>query len=178
MNDKQIKELKEKYGVIYELPVDDKTAYLRAPKMQDFKRAFTAMQDGDTAFGESLLNALFIGGDKEILTDDSYFSPAKKELKEFFVYDDAEIEPSGDHHRITIAGEVCIVRAITRQDLKIAEKRNPSQKPFVTQEKLFESIVLEKSQAYDDKENASVRFPLYQAIEKLQNKRVASLKKL
>jgi FlaA1/EpsC-like NDP-sugar epimerase len=63
IDEKQIQEWKEKYGSVYELPVEDKTAYLREPDMKDFKRAFTAMQtNGDLAFGEEMINILFIGG--------------------------------------------------------------------------------------------------------------------
>lgn len=179
MNTKQIKEWKEKYGEIYELPVEDKTCYLRMPKMTDFKRAFSAMQkDGDLAFGETMLEALFIGGDAEIKTVDEYFFPARKELTVFFNYDDAEIIQDGNNSTIIVGGSKCKVRVITRNDIKVAEKKNPSNKPFVTQEKLFEMVCLEKEDAFLDKENASIRFPLYQAIEKLQNKKVAMLKKL
>lgn len=179
MTQKQINEWKEKYGEVYELPVDDKAAFLRMPKMADFKRAFTAMQkDGELAFGEVMLEALFIGGDTEIKTVDEYFFPARKELTEFFNYDDAEIITEGNNSIIIIGEAKCKVRVITRQDIKIAEKKNPSGKPFVTQEKLFEMVCLEKDDAFNDKEKASVRFPLYQAIEKLQNKKVATLKKL
>lgn len=176
---KQINEWKEKYGEVYALPVDDKIAYLKMPKMADFKRAFGAMQkDGDTAFGEVMLNALFIGGDEEIRTNDDYFLPARKELSEFFNFDDAEITNEGTTSIITINGAKCTVRSITRNDIKIAERQNPSNKPFVTQEKLFEKVCLEKDEAFNNRENASMRFPLYQAIEKLQNKKVAFIKKL
>ena len=177
-NQKQINEWKEKYGEVYELPVEDKTAYLRGPKMSDFKRAFTALQESEIAFGETLLNALFIGGDEEIKTNDAYFFPARKELKEFFIYDDAVIIDEGNNSIIVIGGAKCKVRIIGRQDIKIAEKNNPSGKAFVTQEKLFERVCIEKDDAFNDRENASIRFPLYQAIEKLQNKKVAIIKKL
>lgn len=179
MIQKQINEWKEKYGEVYELPVEDKTAYLRKPNMNDFKRAFTAMQkDGEVTFGEVMLNALFIGGDEEIKTNDDYFLPARKELTDFFNFDDAEITSEGNNSIITIADAKCTVRIITRNDIKLAEKKNPSGKPFVTQEKLFELVCIHKDDAFNDKDNANVRFPLYQAIEKLQNKKVATLKKL
>lgn len=175
----QIQEWKEKYGSVYALPVEDKTAYLREPKMKDFKRAFTAMQNsGDLAFGEEMINILFIGGDEEIKTDDNYFFPARKEVKEFFNFDEAEITKEKNNSIITIGEAVCKVRIITRDDLKIAEKENPSGKPFVTQEKLFDRICLEKDEAFNDRDNASLRFPLYQAIEKLQSQKVAIIKKL
>ena len=175
----QIQEWKEKYGSVYALPVEDKTAYLREPKMKDFKRAFTAMQNsGDLAFGEEMINILFIGGDEEIKTDDNYFFPARKEVKEFFNFDEAEITKEKNNSIITIGEAVCKVRIITRDDLKIAEKENPSGKPFVTQEKLFDRICLEKDEAFNDRDNANIRFPLYQAIEKLQSQKVAIIKKL
>ena len=179
IDNNQINEWKEKYGNIYELPVDDKVAYLREPKMKDFKRAFTAMQNnGDLAFGEEMINLLFIGGDEEIKTNDEYFFPARKEIKEFFNFEEAEFTKEKNNTIITIGEARCKVRIITRYDLKMAEKKNPSSKPFVTQEKLFEMVCVEKDEAFNDRDNASIRFPLYQAIEKLQNQKVAIIKKL
>ncbi len=179
MTTKQLNEWKEKYGEVYELPVEDKTAYLRMPTMVDFKRAFTAMQkDGEITFGEEMLNALFIGGDQEIKTNDDYFLPARKELTEFFNFEDAEIISEGNNSIIVIGDAKCTVRIITRNDIKLAEKKNPSGKPFVTQERLFEMICVEKDEAFNNKDTAAIRFPLYQAIEKLQNKKIATLKKL
>ncbi|MDN3673078.1 hypothetical protein QWY99_08460 [Flavobacterium branchiarum] len=179
IDDKQIQEWKEKYGSVYALPVEDKTAYLREPSMKDFKRAFTTMQNsGDLAFGEEMINLLFIGGDEEIKTKDEYFLPARKEITTFFNFDDAEITKEKNNSIITIAGASCKVRMITRDDIKLAEKKNPSSKPFVTQEKLFEAVCIEKDEAFNDRDNANFRFPLYQAIEKLQNQKVAIIKKL
>ena len=179
-NQKQIDAWKEQHGVIYELPVEDKTAYLREPKMNDFKRAMTALtKDGDVAFGEEMLNVLFIGGDIEVKNDDTYFLPALKQLVDFFNYDDAEITSLENRKsKITIGSESCIVRVIGREDIATAERKNPAGKPFVTQEQLFEMICLEKTAGFDDKQNAAMRFPLYQAIEKLQNLKIARLKKL
>lgn len=179
-NDKQIKEWKELHGAVYELPVEDKTVYLRQPTMVDYKRSFSAMQkNGDIAFGEEMLNCLFLGGDQEVKTNDDYFLPAKQALMDFFNYDDAEIVSiEGNKSEIIVGTSKCVVRIITRNDIKIAEKKNPSNKPFVTQEKLFEMVCLEMDDAFKDKNNAELRFPLYQAVEQLQNKKIAILKKL
>lgn len=175
----QIAEWKKQYGGVYELPVDDKIAYLREPKMKDFKRAFSAMQDdGNLAFGEVMINILFIGGDECIKTDDDYFLPARKEVKKFFDYEEAEIITENEISTIKINDAVCKIRKITRTDIKLAEKKNQADKPFVTQEKLFEMVCLEKNEFFNNREDASVRFPLYQAMEKLQNKKVASMGKL
>lgn len=180
VNQEQIDNWKAEHGGVYVLPVGDKEGYLRAPKMTDFKRAFKAMMNGgDIAFGEEMLRALWLDGDKGILEVDDYFMPARKQLKDFFDYDDAEIKKLKDRQsEITIEGKKCIVRFITREDLKRAEGENPSNKTFVTQEKLFERICVSKDEAYDNKNDASIRFPLYKAIEDLQNTKYASLKKL
>lgn len=176
----QINEWKEKHGGVWELPVEDKTGYLRDPKMLDFKRAVTAMQkNGEIAFGEELLSALWLGGDSAIKTDDEYFLTAKTELVDFFNYPDAEVnELKNRNHEIIIGDERCVVRVITREDLRLCEKKNKQAKPFVSQELLFDMVVVEKTEAFDDKNNPEIRFPLYSALEKLQTKKVAQLKKL
>ncbi len=176
----QIQEWKEKFGGVYELPIENKSAFLKEPKMQDFKRAFTAMQKGgDIAFGEEMINALWIEGDEEIRKNDEYFLPARKELVDFFNYPDALINKAKNNgHEILIEDSKCIVRVITREDIRLAEKKNPANKPFQTQEHLFDMIVISKDAAFDDKNNPDFRFPLYQAIEKLQNQKIGMLKKL
>ncbi|MCT2563949.1 hypothetical protein [Chryseobacterium herbae] len=176
----QINEWKEKHGGVYALPVEDKTGYLREPNMNDYKRAFSAMQkNGDIAFGEELLSALWLGGDEAIKTQDEYFLTAKKVLIDFFNYPDAIINNiAKGKTEILIGDERCVIRVITREDLKLSEKRNPTGKPFVTQEALFNMVCEDKTEGFEDVKRAEIRFPLYQAIESLQNKKIGQLKKL
>mgnify|MGYP000101861274 CR=1 FL=1 len=146
IDEKQIQEWKEKYGSVYELPVEDKVAYLREPKMKDFKRAFTAMQNnGDLAFGEEMINVLFIGGDEEIKSNDDYFLPARKEIKEFFNFEEAEITKEKNNSIITIAGAVCKVRIITRDDLKIAERKTQAESLLLLKKNYLIEFVLRKT---------------------------------
>lgn len=175
---KQIEDWKKEHGGVYALPIEEKIAYLREPNMMDWKRVFSKLGNGDTAMFELMLEALWLGGDEAIKTEDVYFAAAKKELQELFNYPDAEINKTEGGNEIIIEGKHCTVRTVNRQDLKIAEKNNPSNKPFVTQERLFDRIVKDKDEAYNNRNNADIRFPLYQAIEKLQNQKVAFLKKL
>jgi hypothetical protein len=176
----QIDQWKADFGGVYKLPVGDKEGYLREPKMNDFKRAFGAMiKGGDVAFGEEMLRTLWLGGDKDILDKDEYFMPARKHLKDFFDYGDAEITPLKNRQsKVTIGEHSCVLRFITREDLRQAEGENPNNKTFVTQEKLFERICVEKDEAFNNKNDAFIRFPLYQAVEELQNSKFAVLKKL
>lgn len=176
---KQLNEWKEKYGAFYELPVEDKTAFLRPPTMADFKRGFKVMQsEGEFAFAETMLNILFIGGDEEIKTDLEYLEAARKELQELIDYPDADVQINDDKTAtITISGAKCKVRKIEREDIKIAERKNPTGKPFVTNEKLFEHICLEKDNAFINKDNPNIRMPLYKAVEDLKSSKIAMLKK-
>lgn len=176
----QIQEWKDKHGGVYALPVEEKTAYLREPNMNDYKRAFSAMQkNGDIAFGEELLSALWLGGDEAIKTDDDYFLTAKKQLIDLFNYPDAITNKiKNGRTEILIGDERCVIRTITREDLKMSEKRNPTGKPFATQEALFNMVCEESSEGFKDNKKAEIRFPLYQAMESLQNKKVGQLKKL
>lgn len=180
VDQKQIDEWKAEHGSVFALEVGDKTAYLKEPKMKDYKRAFTALQDeSEIAFGEAMLSSLWLDGDTEIKTNDEYFITARKDLTKLLKYEDAEVEDLKNRETlIKIGDETAKIRVITREDLKMAEKRNPSQKPFATQEALFELIKLEASAGFDDRDNAVIRFPLYGAIEKLQNKKIVQLKKL
>ncbi|WP_286803349.1 MULTISPECIES: hypothetical protein [Sphingobacterium] len=177
--DKQIQEWKSKHGGVYMIPVDDKVIYLREPNITDWKRAFTAMQkNGEIGFTEEMVSALWLDGDAEVKTDDRYFVPLVKEMPTFFNYDDAIVIKEGSNYLITIGEATCKIRIITRDDLKIAERKNPSGKPFVTQENLFDMVVIEKDDAFADRNNAELRFPLYKAIEDLQKQKIASIKKL
>lgn len=179
VTEKQISEWKEKHGGVFQFDVEDKTAFLREPKMKDFKRAFSALQDdSEVAFGEAMLGSLWLDGDDEIKTNDDYFLTARKEIAKLLQYDDAEV--IGDREvTVKIGDHTVQLRVITREDLKMAEKRNPAQKPFVTQEILFDLIKKEPvDEIFNDKDNAEIRFPLYGAIEKLQNRKTAQLKKL
>lgn len=178
--DQKIQEWKELHGGVYALPVEDKICYLREPNIDDYKRAFIAMQnDGDTAFGETMINSLWLEGDTEIKSDNDYFTPAKKEITKMLNYEEAEITAlENRQHEIKVGSAKTVIRVITKDDLKAAEKRNPSGKPFVTQSALYDLVKISADEAFNDTKNASFRFPLYQAIEKVQNKKIAQLKKL
>lgn len=177
--DQKIQEWKEKYGGVFELPVDDKTCYLREPDMNDYKRAFIAMDDGNSAFGETMLMSLWIDGDQEIKLNNDYFAPAKDEITKLLKYDDAEIiSLPNRQYEIKIGEASAIIRVITKEDVSISERKNPSGKPFVTQAALFDLVKVSASSEFDDKKNPKIYFPLYQALEKVQRQKIARLKKL
>lgn len=176
---KQIEEWKAKHGDVYELPVGDKVAYIKAPNMADQKRAVGALMRGsEIDYAENMLAAIFLGGDEEVKKDDKYFYPAKKAITSLFDYDDPEVEVKDGNYHITIDGHKCIVRFPNRSEVRLAESKNKSNKPFVTQEKLFEQICIEKDEAFNNRNNAKLRMPLYRYLEELKDAKVAVIKKL
>jgi len=166
----QIQEWKEKYGDLFELPIEDKILYLRAPKMIDFKAAMSALiKGGEVSYAEILLQLLTIGGDTEIIKNDEFFHVLKHEMQTLMNFDDPEIEIlSNGQRRFIINEKEVIVRKPTREDLRKADQQNPSNKPFVTQEKLFELIKVKCDDIFLDKDNAEIRFQLYKGIELIQ----------
>lgn len=179
ITEKQKKEWIDNHGGYYEFPVGDKTAFLRTPKMQDYKRAFGAMiDDGEIGYAEELLRALWLAGDVEIQNNDDYFFPAMRSIKKLFKYEDAELKTlENGNTQITIGEHKCEVKKINRFLVKTAENKNPNNRAFVTQEKLFNLIVISQDDVFKDRENASIRFPLYQAMEQMQNNKTARLVK-
>ncbi len=178
--EEKIEKWKELHGGVSVLPVGDKKCYLRDPNMRDYTRAFTVMQDqGNSAFGDEMLQTLWLEGDPEIKTDNDYFAPAKKEVMKMLRYDDPIINELPDRRKEIIIGDArAVIRVITKEDVSIAERKNPADKPFVTQAALFDLVKIDCDPAFEDKQNAAIRFPLYQALEKVQNTKIAQLKKL
>lgn len=176
----QIQEWKDKHGGVYELPIENKIIYLRAPKMVDFKAGMTQLvKNGEIDYAETMLRLLTIGGDVEIINDDEYFSELKRKVQELIEYEPAEIiRESNFKRRLIIEGFEVVVRKPTREDLRKAEQQNPNHKQFVTQEKLFDIIKESADDVFKDKDNADFRMPLYAAIETIQKEKIARLKKL
>lgn len=176
----QIQEWKEKHGDLFELPIEDKTLYLRSPKMIDFKAAMSSLlKGGEVGYTETLSKLLVVGGDVEILTNDDYFGVIQREMQSFMNFDDPEIEIlSNGQRRFIINEKEVIVRKPTREDLRKADQQNPSNKPFITQEKLFDLIKIKADDIFSDKDNAEVRFQLYKGIELIQKEKFGQLKKL
>ncbi|TDL99619.1 MAG: hypothetical protein C4K58_06925 [Flavobacteriaceae bacterium] len=174
---KQIEEWKAKHGGFFSVEVEGKIVYLKAPSVLDWKRLTLAIQEGEVKFAETCLDLLWLDGDQEIKTDEDCFLGFKAQVGSLFDYEEAEVEKVDGLYKISLGEEFCLVRSVTRKDLELADKKNPSKKPFVSQEILFEIIKKEASSGFDDKNNASLRIPLYKAIETIQNKAVAVVKK-
>ncbi len=78
----QIEEWKKQHGKVWELTVGDKIAYVRSPSRKEISASGTIAQSDPLQSNEFLLNACWLGGDNDILEDDSYFLGAVAQLEE------------------------------------------------------------------------------------------------
>lgn len=88
----QITLWKKKYGVVFQLDVDGKTAYLRKPDRKTLSYASTVGQSDPLKFNEVLLKGCWIDGDEEIRTDDDLFLAASGKLGELIQVKEAELK--------------------------------------------------------------------------------------
>lgn len=88
----QIEEWKKKYGTVFQLSVDGKTAYLRKPDRKTLSYASTAGQTDPLKFNEVLLKGCWLGGDEEIRTEDDLFLAASGKLGELIQLKEAELK--------------------------------------------------------------------------------------
>lgn len=88
----QIKQWKAKYKEVFVLRVDDKVAYLRTPDRATLSYASTLATKDPMKFNEAILTNCWLGGDKEIKTDDALFLSASSKLGELIQIKEAILE--------------------------------------------------------------------------------------
>jgi hypothetical protein len=86
----QIAEWKAKHGEFFGIVIEDKVCYLKKP---DRKALSFASQVGSDPmkFNEVILKNCWLGGDPEILTDDSLFLAASSKLDQVIEFKKAEL---------------------------------------------------------------------------------------
>ncbi len=88
----EIKALKQKHGDVFEIEVEDKVAYVKKPGRKELSYATAVSASDPFKMNETLLEACWIAGDKEILEDDEYFLPACSVLEELIKTKEAKIK--------------------------------------------------------------------------------------
>lgn len=86
----RIEELKIQHGEIFMISVEDKAAIFKAPNRKTLSYANNAKQD-IVKFNETILNACYVEGDRELLDNDKYFLAAGAKAIELIEIKEAEI---------------------------------------------------------------------------------------
>lgn len=90
ITDKQIKELKAKYGEIYLFEVESKQCILRKPSRQDI--SYVSQVKDPIKVSEVLLKSLWLAGDEEIQTQDDLFLAVVGKMDEILKIKEAEVK--------------------------------------------------------------------------------------
>ena len=88
----QIKEWKSKYGDVFLVEVDGKSAYLKKPDRKTMSLAMFHAKSNPIKFQETLLNGCWLLGDEEIKTDDSLFFAVAQKLDGLLEVKEAELK--------------------------------------------------------------------------------------
>lgn len=90
----QIEEWKAKHKDIFQITAEDGSAscILRKPTRQELNYATKVSQKNPGAFNESIIRAIWLGGDEIMRTDDRYFLGLCAKLEEILEIKDAELK--------------------------------------------------------------------------------------
>lgn len=87
----QIENWKKEHGDVFQLNIEDKTAYLKKPDRKTLSYATSVASKDPMKFNEIMLNGCWLGGDAEIKTDDSLFLSAAAKIAELIEVKEAEL---------------------------------------------------------------------------------------
>ena len=82
ITEQQLQEWRKKYTDIYEIKVEDKVGYFHAPDRNTMGYAMQQAQKNPMSANEVLAKNCFLGGDKELLENDTYFLALSARLSE------------------------------------------------------------------------------------------------
>ena len=88
----QIAEWKEKHGEVFKITVEDKACYIKRPSRKALGYASVGGKDNPIVFSEIILKDCWLGGDKEIQTDDALFLAASAKVVETIKVAEAALE--------------------------------------------------------------------------------------
>lgn len=88
----KIEEWKEKYGDVYRVEVDGRTAYLKKPGRKALGAAAVIGKQDPMKYNEVLLNNCWIEGDEAIRQDDALFLGVSAQLAEIIEIKEATLK--------------------------------------------------------------------------------------
>jgi hypothetical protein len=87
----QIKLWKEQHGDVYQIKVEDSVCYLKKPDRKTLGYASQAGKTDPMKFNEVIIKGCWLGGDEEIMTNDSLFLGACTQLAVVVAFKEAEL---------------------------------------------------------------------------------------
>jgi len=187
--EKQVKNWKDKHGDIFAIESEGLTAIVSDPsqnlavmKMAAAAAAKNGHLGRPAAIAEVVLNNCWVAGDAQIKTDPAHVIGVGDQIDELVDIPEYQLSIEGGVATIGVCNMECKVRLATRRDIKQAESANPKSKPFETEAKLIDLLVVDGADGADAlkniKNNNKLYLGLLLAAEELKTLKYASVKKL
>lgn len=170
-----ISELKEKNGELKEITIDGKTAFFRKPDLRIWRFALKVIDKSQTEFKKSMAINCFVAGDVR-LKESPYIEDIADIISEFVDYVDAEVEREGNSYKVIVLGKTATFRPITIESQTMAERNNPDDIPFKTQQNLVEMLWLNGDEELRDAKQLDYHMPVLRVIKDLREKHIVSIK--
>ena len=170
-----VDELKQKFGTIKEITCGKLTAYFRKPDLKIWRFALKAIEKSQTEFKKALAVNCFVAGDKELIAS-PYIEDISDVIDEFVNYEDAEVDHVGNAYVVKVMDKSARFKTITIEMQTQAERNNPDDIAFKTQQNLLEPMWLDGDQELRDSKNLDYYMPVLRALKDLREKHILTIK--
>ena len=171
----QVQQWKDKYGILKIIEYGELLAYFRKPDMRIWRFAIKAVEKSSAEFKKSLALNCFLGGSRQLL-ESPYLEDVTDLIDEFIEMPVAEIERDGNAYLVKVAGKSCRLKPINIEMQALAERNNPDDVPFKTQQNLLQMLWIEGDEDLRDEKNADCHMPLLKIVKDLREKHQLSIK--
>lgn len=179
--EEQLQAWKEKYGNVYQLTAEDgKTCLVFDPltSLTIMSLAFASMKKSMALFVKTILANCWLCGDPEILTVETYANSLEKDVDDIAVIPDVKVSRVGNKFVLDCEGVKLETRMAFREDVVLAEQKNPTREPFQTNIHLLKRIALDEEQLKQVEANTRVYIGFLSSLDRVKDKIAVSVKKL
>jgi len=170
-----IDELKEKFGELKEITINGMTAFFRKPDMKIWRFALKVIDKSQTEFKKVMAVNCFVAGDVR-LKESPYIEDVAEVINEFVDYTDAEVVKDGNGYRITVMDKSAKLRPLTIEFQTNAERNNPDNIPFKSQQNLLDLLWIEGDTELKDSTKLDYHMPALRVVKDLREKHIVSVK--
>lgn len=170
-----LKELSEKHGQIKEITAGDLVGYFRKPDLKIWRFSLKAIEKSQTEFKKSLAVNCFIAGSRELL-ESPYIEDVADIIDEFVDYPEAEVEKEENAYRVRVLDKSARFRPVTIEIQTRAERNNPEDIAFKTQQNMMELMWIDGDPEIKDPKNLDYHMPALRVMKDLREKHILSVK--
>ena len=170
-----IEELKAKLGPIKIIEAGKLKAYFRKPDLKIWKFCVKAIEKSQTDFKKAMCINCFVDGDRELL-ETPYLEDLSEIINEFIEYADADVQRDGAAFLVKVLDKQARFRPITIEMQSQAERQNPGDAPFLTQQNLLSMMWLDGDEELRNPDNLDYYMPVLRTLKDLREKHILSVK--